>query len=156
MFKLSIPSFLLCLVLLISCSKERISCFTPPEPTLIRLVDKDGIDLLDPSNPNGYKLSAISLYYMEDGRKVPAQVTLDSIPNGNAYFLNTDISWKADRGRDFVLSLSSTITDRIYLRYDEVSEKQCAFFRFVEFKYNDVVYSKKKIAGNLDAFEIVR
>jgi hypothetical protein len=156
MFKRLIPSFLLCLVLLVSCSKERISCFTPPEPTLIRLVDKDGMDLLNPSNPNGYKLSAISLYYMEDGRKLPAQVTLDSVPAGNAYFLNTDISWKADRGRDFVLSLSSTITDRIYLRYDEVSEKQCAFFRFVEFKYNDVVYSKKKIAGNLDAFEIVK
>jgi hypothetical protein len=156
MFKLRLLPCLLCLILLASCSKEIISCFTPPEPTLIRLLDKNGTDLLDPSNPSGYKLNAMNIYYMEDGRKVLSPVKLDSLPSGDAYFLNTEISWKADQGREFFLTLSPTIRDRIYLRYDAVSEKRCAFFRFVEFKYNDVVYNKKKIGGSLEAFEIVK
>jgi len=93
---------------------------------------------------------------MEDGRKMLSPVTLDSLRDGGGYFLNTEISWRADQGREFFLTLSPTITDRIYLRYDKVSEKGCGFFRFVEFKYNDVVYNKKNTPSNLAVFEIVK
>gem|GEM_PF-2871191 len=156
MFKLRMLLAAICLLFVLSCSKEIISCFTPPEPTFIRLLDRNGVDLLDPSNPNGYKLSATSMYYMENGGKVLSPVKLDSQPNGNMYYLNTEISWNADGGREFFLTLSPTITDKIYLRYDAVSERKCSFFKLLEFKYNDVAYTKKKITGNLEAYEIVR
>lgn len=156
MSKLRALSLLLSFAFLCSCAKERISCFTPPEPTLIRLVDKNETDLLNPGNPNGYKFMDVRLYYLEDGRKVFSNLTLDSLPGGKGYFLNTDISWKADQGRDFYLQLSSATTDRIFLRYDHVSEKGCGFFRFVEFKYNGLIYNKKKVDGYIEAFEIVK
>jgi len=154
MIKPTLLSLLLCLTLLFSCSKK--SCFTPPEQIFIRLIDKDGNDLLDPNSANGYKINDISLYYRSNSKKTYSKVTLDSIPNTKKYFLNTDISWNADKGNDFSLQLSPTILDNIFLRYDHISEDNCAFFRFKEFKYNNVVYSNKQIETNFWAFEIIK
>lgn len=122
----------------------------------MRFVDENGNDLLNPASPDGYKFSDISLYYMEDGKKHYSKVMLDSLPQTKSYFLTTDISWNADGGRDFSLQLSPTVADKIYLRYDHVSENQCGFFRFVEFKYNNVNHDMKKTIGNFQAFEIVK
>jgi hypothetical protein len=122
----------------------------------MRFVDENGNDLLNPANPNGYKFSNISLYYMDDGKKTYSKVMLDSLPDTKSYFLTTNFSWNADKGRDFSLQLSPTVTDNIYLRYDHVSENHCAFFKFVEFKYNNAIYNLKKTDGNFQSFEIVR
>lgn len=156
MTKKPLLSLTLCLALLISCSKEPYSCFSPPEQLYMRFLDENGDDLLNPANPNGYKLRDIGLHYMEDGKKTYSKVMLDSLPDTKAYFLKTDIAWKADKGRNFSLQLSPTVTDNIYLRYDKVSEDRCAFFRFVEFKYNGVIYNLEMTDGNFRAFEIVR
>lgn len=156
MAKSPLLSLALCIALFLSCSKQPDSCFTPPEPIYMRFLDENGNDLLNPANPDGYKLSNVRLHYMENGKKVNSKVMLDSLPDTKSYFLKTDISFKADKGRNFSLQLSPTVTDNIYLRYDHVSENRCAFFRFVEFKYNDVIYTMKETEGNFQAFKIVR
>ena len=152
----TIPALILCFALFLSCNKEKVSCFTPPQSTLIRIVDKEGVDLLNPTNSNGFKLSDISIYYTKNNVKNNSRIKLESLPNSNTYFLSTDISWNADKGQEFSLVLSPTITDNIYLRYDKASEKGCAFYKFVEFKYNNVVYNQTKIGDNFQSYVIVK
>ena len=153
-----LPSVLLilCFALLLACNKEQLICFTPPQPTLIRIVDKEGTDLLNPSNLNGYKIADISISYTKDNVKKNSIVKLDSLPNSKTYFLSTDISWNADKGQEFSLILSPTITDKIYLRYDKASEKGCGFFKFVEFQYNNVIYNQTKIGDSFQSYVIVK
>ncbi len=153
-----LPSVLsiLCFALLFACNKEQPICFTPPQPTLIRIVDKEGTDLLNPSNLNGYKFADITISYTKDNVKKNSNIKLDSLPNSKSYFLSTDISWNADKGQEFSLILSPTITDKIYLRYDKASEKGCGFFKFVEFKYNNVVYNQTKIDDSFQSYVIVK
>ena len=143
-------------MLLFSCNKEQVACFTPPQQIMIRLLDKDGSDLLDPTNLNGYKSSDINIFYIKDGKKNYSIVKLDSRPNTKSYFLTTDISWNADKGQDFSLELSPTVTDKIYLRYDKVSEGNCAFYKFVEFKYNNVIYNQTTSVDNISSFVITK
>jgi hypothetical protein len=153
-----IPSLplLIFIILFISCSKGDISCFTPPEPVHMRIVDNEGNDLLNPTNLNGYNLTDMRLYYISEGKKTYSKITLDSIPTTKTYFLNTDISWNADKGRSFYLELSPTVTDNIYVRYDKLSDDHCGFYKFVEFRYNNVNYSIKVTNGNFQSFEIVK
>ena len=149
-------ALILCFALFFSCGKEPVICFTPPQPTLIRIVDKEGADLLNPSNVNGYKFADISFFYVKNNSKNYSKVKLDSLPNTKIYFLNTDISFNADKGQEFSLVLSPTITDNIYLRNDKVSEKGCAFYKFVEFKYNNVVYNQTKTGDSFQSYVIVK
>ncbi len=152
----TLPALIVCFALFFSCNKEQPICFTPPQSTLIRIVDKEGTDLLNPSSVNGYKFSDISISYTKSNVKKNSNVKLDSLPNSKTYFLSTDISWNADKGQEFSLILSSTITDNIYLRYDQVSEKGCGFYKFVEFKYNNVIYNQTKTGDSFRSFVIVK
>ncbi len=147
---------IVCSMLLLSCKKEQLACFTPPQQIMIRLLDKDGSDLLDPTNLNGYKSTDINLFYLKDDKKNYSSVKLDSRPDTKAYFLTTDISWNADKGKDFSLVLSPTVTDKIYLRYDKKSEDHCGFYKFVEFKYNNISYNQTTSIDNLTSFVITK
>lgn len=152
------PAFLLILFLafLFSCKQEQPLCFTPPQPTLLRIVDKEGVDLLNPSNINGYKSADLSIYYTKNNVKNYGKIKLDSLPSAKIYFLNTDISWHADKGQEFFLVLSPEISDTIYLRYDQTSEQGCAFYKLVEFKYNNVIYNQTKTDGSFQSYVIVK
>jgi hypothetical protein len=153
----SLTSLLLLFVALFSsCSKEPNTCFTPPAPIHMQLIDKDGTDLLNPSDLKGYKLTNIGIYHMDNGKKTFSKISLDSVSNPKSYFLSTEISWYADKGRNFFLQLSPIITDNIYLRYDKMSDDQCAFFKFIEFRYNNTIQELKVTNGNFQSFIIVK
>jgi hypothetical protein len=153
----SLTSLLLLFAALFSsCSKEPNTCFTPPASIHMQLIDKDGNDLLNPSNPNGYKSTDISIYHMDNGKKTFSKISLDSLTDTKSYFLSTEISWNADKGRDFFLQLSPIVTDSIYLRYDKMSKDQCAFFKFMEFRYNNTIQRLEVTNGNFQSFNIVK
>lgn len=141
-----------------SCSKSPIACFTPPEPVRIRLVDKNRNDLLNPKTSKAYKPTEIKLYHMEDGIKVYSQISLDSIAGANLYFLITPLGFESDQGRNFSLELSPALTDHLYVRSDQMDDNDCTFYKFVEFKYNDISYTPTNAQGinSLQFFEITK
>jgi len=145
-------------ITLSSCNKgERIMCFTPPPPVNIRYVDKNGADLLDPKNINGFKKGDISITYIKDGVKTNSEFTVDSLPDKKVYYLKTYIGWESDGGRTFSLKLSPSITDEVYARYDEATENHCGFTRFVEFKYNNTNYQQNAVdAPTPGVFTVIR
>ncbi len=150
----SISSFFF-MIFCLSCSKENKLCFSPPTPVLLRLIDNNGNDLLNPANINSYKKNDISLSYIDNGTKTYSTVAINSFPNTDTFFLSTEMGWLADKGRVFYLKLSPVDTDTIYLRDDKVTDDDCTYYSLSEFKYNDTPYSQKGIvAGQPAVFEI--
>lgn len=142
-----------------SCDKTPVLCFSPPEPVLISILDRNGNDLLNPANSSGYKKSDISIYYKDGDRKVVSKSTLDSVPEGNFYFLNTYLGWESNQGRDFSLQLSPTVTDQLYVRSDQLSKDHCGYYGATEFKYNGAAYTRKMITvanRKVYLFEIIK
>ncbi len=155
MSKLPLLLALFCIVFCSACSTS-MDCLTPPQLLSLRFVDKDGNDLLRPANPNAFKIGEIRLYDLKDGKKTYSDVKLDSLPDGGYYFLKTDLSWKAHNGAEFFLQLSNTVTDKIYLRYDEVSNDGCTSYKFVEFRYDDKLYEPTEVPPYFKEFKIVK
>ena len=56
MSKLPLLTALFCMLLISACSTS-MDCLTPPQILSLRFVDKDGNDLLRPTNPNAFKIA---------------------------------------------------------------------------------------------------
>lgn len=132
-------------------------CTSPPQPILLRLVNSAGTDLLAPGRPASYKFSDMSLKHVENGTSLHNTFSINSVGAIDTFFLTSDINWMADKGRNFYLTLSPTDIDTIYLRMDQVSEEGCSFFRFIEFKYNNVTVTPKTVIPNYpQMFEVIK
>ncbi len=134
-----------------SCKDDRL-CFTPPEPCLIRLVDKNnGTDLLNPSNINAFNWNDIKMSIISNiGSAISLYITIQKINNSDSFCIASDIPWEAVGGKTFYLRLSPNDVDTIFLDVDEINENPCRYFRQKTFVYNgtnyptSVVYQIKK------------
>lgn len=146
-------SFIL-LFVIFGCSKPK--CLSAPQPTPIRLVNGSGQDLLNPLTLNSYSINDIRISYVEDGSIKYTQVSIDSIPGANTFFLLNNLPWISQNGRNFYLQLSNVDVDTIYIRCDEVSSGGCTYFQLKDFRYNNVAPPLKLFIGGPAAYEIIK
>lgn len=92
---------------------------------------------MNPGNENSYKIEDIKISYIDKGISKQASVAVNRINTAGDYFLSTDISWFAENGQTFLVQLSATDTDTIYLSQPKRSEDGCTYFSTELLKYND-------------------